>query len=189
MDVIEEHVVPDDARRTGDRAARVLRALGWVYQAPTGSSAIRTARTSQRESHTVQFEPTVVGELRRRRDAGVAKIVGVSDDYDAVAAAESAAHDELGDHVSASRSQPYYLDVTHPQANKGASSQFLSERYASRRRRSRRSATCPTTCSCSRTPGSRSRWGTRIARCSARRGTSRRRTTTTASRTPSSGSS
>ena len=26
----------------------------------------------------------------------------------------------LGEKVSAARSQPYYLDVTHPQANKGA---------------------------------------------------------------------
>ena len=27
--------------------------------------------------------------------------------------------EECGDHVSAARSQPYYLDVTHPMANKG----------------------------------------------------------------------
>ena len=27
--------------------------------------------------------------------------------------------DAFGDHVSAARSQPYYLDVTHPHANKG----------------------------------------------------------------------
>ena len=54
----------------------------------------------------------------------------MSDDYGAVAAASSAAHDELGDHVSASRSQPYYLDVTHPDANKGGVVKFLSEKYA-----------------------------------------------------------
>ena len=51
---------------------------------------------------------------------GVAKIVGVSDDYDAVAAAQQSIADELGDRVAAATSQPYYLDITHPRANKGA---------------------------------------------------------------------
>jgi hydroxymethylpyrimidine pyrophosphatase-like HAD family hydrolase len=53
----------------------------------------------------------------------------VSDDHDAVAAAEQKAHVELGDHVSAARSQPYYLDVTHPRANKGDVARFLARRY------------------------------------------------------------
>ena len=53
----------------------------------------------------------------------------MSDDHDAVARAGAAAHDEFGDHVSASRSQPYYLDVTHPQANKGGVVKFLSAKY------------------------------------------------------------
>jgi hydroxymethylpyrimidine pyrophosphatase-like HAD family hydrolase len=38
-------------------------------------------------------------------------------------------HDEFGDHVSAARSQPYYVDVTHPQANKGGVITFLSGKY------------------------------------------------------------
>jgi len=47
-----------------------------------------------------------------------------------VARASAAAHDKFGDHVTASRSQPYYLDVTHPDANKGAVAQYLSKRYS-----------------------------------------------------------
>jgi hydroxymethylpyrimidine pyrophosphatase-like HAD family hydrolase len=47
------------------------------------------------------------------------KIVGVSDDLDLVAACEASAQNLLGNRASAERSQPYYLDVTHPQANKG----------------------------------------------------------------------
>ena len=76
----------------------------------------------------MQFEPTVVDSFDGI-ETGVAKIVGVSDDHDVVAAAEQKAHAELGDHVSASRSQPYYLDVTHPEANKGAVAQFLARLY------------------------------------------------------------
>jgi hypothetical protein len=59
----------------------------------------------------------------------VAKLVGVSDDTDAVAKATSAVHDKFGDHVAAAASQPYYLDVTHPQANKGAVAQYLAAKY------------------------------------------------------------
>lgn len=71
-----------------------------------------------REQWTVKFPPTVVktfaGLLGR-----VAKIVGVSDDHDRVAICEKDVQQAGGTHISAARSQPYYLDVTHPQANKG----------------------------------------------------------------------
>lgn len=48
------------------------------------------------------------------------KIVGVSDDYALAAKCEADMATALGSRVSAKRSQPYYLDVTHPDANKGA---------------------------------------------------------------------
>jgi hypothetical protein len=71
-----------------------------------------------REQWTVKFPPTVVktfaGLLGR-----VAKIVGVSDDLERVAKCEKDVQEAGGTHISAARSQPYYLDVTHPQANKG----------------------------------------------------------------------
>jgi hydroxymethylpyrimidine pyrophosphatase-like HAD family hydrolase len=44
---------------------------------------------------------------------------------EAVAECEKKVREELGDHVSAARSQPYYLDVTHPAANKGSVVDFL----------------------------------------------------------------
>ena len=59
----------------------------------------------------------------------VAKLVGVSDDNDAVERATRAVHDKFGDHVTAAASQPYYLDVTHPQANKGAVAKYLAAKY------------------------------------------------------------
>src|SRR5467141_952284 len=90
----------------------------WVY---TDSGwYIRDAKGPhvEREQWTVKFPPTVVktfaGLLGR-----VAKIVGVSDDHDRVANCEKDVQLAGGAHISAARSQPYYLDVTHPQANKG----------------------------------------------------------------------
>ena len=49
---------------------------------------------------------------------GVVKIVGVSDDHDRVATCETELQRVFGTQISAARSQPYYLDVTHPTATK-----------------------------------------------------------------------
>jgi hydroxymethylpyrimidine pyrophosphatase-like HAD family hydrolase len=49
----------------------------------------------------------------------VAKIVGVSQNYETVARCEKDVQARFETSVSAARSQPYYLDVTHPRANKG----------------------------------------------------------------------
>jgi hypothetical protein len=59
----------------------------------------------------------------------VAKIVGVSDDPSAMERATVAAREQFGDHLTAAQSQPYYLDVTHPDANKGSVVKFLSSRF------------------------------------------------------------
>jgi Cof subfamily protein (haloacid dehalogenase superfamily) len=129
MEVIEERTIPDDLvpqtialLESSGLTVWVYRGADWFVRDPDGPHVAR-------ETHTVQFEPTVVASFDGIEDR-VAKIVGVSDDFDAVAAAESEAHDALGEHVSASRSQPYYLDITHPQANKGDVVRFLSARYA-----------------------------------------------------------
>ena len=128
MAVLEEHVIPDDAvaptirlLESFDLSVWMYRGADWYVRDPNGPHVAR-------EAHTVQFEPTVV-ESFDGIERGVAKIVGVSDDYDTVETAASAAREELGEYISASRSQPYYLDVTHPQANKGAVVTFLAKRY------------------------------------------------------------
>jgi Cof subfamily protein (haloacid dehalogenase superfamily) len=81
-----------------------------------------------RESSTVRFLPKLVASYDGLED-DVAKIVGVSDDHAAVAAAAGAERERFGDDVSASSSQPYYVDVTHPRANKGDVLRYLSAHY------------------------------------------------------------
>ena len=157
--------------------------------APTGSSATPTARTSRARRTPSSSSPRWSTASTASR-AGVAKIVGVSDDYDAVAAAESAAHERarrarLGVALAA------VLPRHHPSAGEQGRRGHVPGGALRRspRTRSRRSATCRTTSSCSRARACRSRWETLTERCSAPRGTSPRRTRTTASRTPSSDSS
>jgi Cof subfamily protein (haloacid dehalogenase superfamily) len=126
--VLEDRVVPPGCVA---QTIPLLASLGlsvWVYRGAEWLVVDRDGPHVAREAATVEFEPTVVDTFDGV-EADVAKIVGVSDDHDAVAAAEQAMQAELGDHVSAARSQPYYLDVTHPQANKGAVARFLARRY------------------------------------------------------------
>jgi Cof subfamily protein (haloacid dehalogenase superfamily) len=90
----------------------------WIYTATDWFVRDVNAPHVAREQWTVKFPPKVVktfdGLLGR-----VAKIVGVSDNLEAVAKCEKDVQQAGGTHISAARSQPYYLDVTHPRANKG----------------------------------------------------------------------
>jgi Cof subfamily protein (haloacid dehalogenase superfamily) len=128
MTVLEQKVIPDELVPS---IIAMLESAGldvWIYRGAEWLVRDLEAPHIARESFTVQFDPTLVENF----DAftkDVAKLVGVSDDHDLVASVASAAHDEFGDHVSAARSQPYYLDVTHPNANKGGVVRFLSARY------------------------------------------------------------
>ena len=129
MSVIEQRVLPEDLVKPVSELFGSFSLDTWVYQGadwyvpdPNGSHVAR-------ETATVKFEPKVMTGLDGLT-SNIAKLVGVSDDLDAVARASTAAHDKFGDHVTASRSQPYYLDVTHPDANKGAVARYLSQRYS-----------------------------------------------------------
>lgn len=112
----------------------------WIYQGNDWFVRERHGSHVDREEKTVQFSPTVVSNFDGLLN-NVAKIVGVSDDTEAVARCEADVQQKFsgqvccqtgtssrdGEQVSAARSQPYYLDVTHPRANKGAVIQRLSE--------------------------------------------------------------
>ena len=80
---------------------------------------------ASREASIIQRPPAVVSNFESVL-TGVVKIVGVSEDHPRVAACEAAVQKQFGTHVSAACSQPYYLDVTHPSANKGVVIERLS---------------------------------------------------------------
>ena len=101
IELIEEH----------DLVAWLYTDTVWYVQDPKGPHV-------DRESRTVGFGPEVTSDYSAYV-AQTAKIVGVSDDYDRVAKCEKDVQQAGGTHISAARSQPYYLDVTHPEANKG----------------------------------------------------------------------
>jgi Cof subfamily protein (haloacid dehalogenase superfamily) len=119
MTILEERLVPPQiARRTFDYLEK--RGVDiWVYSG--GEWLIRDPKGAhvEREEFTVKFAPKVVPDFDEALAASH-KIVGVSDDHDLLAKCETEVQALLGAAASATLSQPYYLDVTHPLANKGA---------------------------------------------------------------------
>jgi len=128
MSVVEQKVIPPELVHPIISLIESFELDVWVYRGAEWLVRDRAAPHVAHEAFTVRFEPTVV-EGYDDVSSDVAKIVGVSDDHDLVASVSAAAQDEFGDHVSAARSQPYYVDVTHPLANKGSVVQYLSVRY------------------------------------------------------------
>jgi Cof subfamily protein (haloacid dehalogenase superfamily) len=90
----------------------------WLYTEKDWFVRDLRAYRVDREEKTVQFPPKVTPTFDRLFDR-VAKIVGISENYDTVARCEKNVQERCGTSVSAARSQPFYLDVTHPKANKG----------------------------------------------------------------------
>jgi len=80
-----------------------------------------------RERHTVGFDPTVVANFDAVIDR-IDKLVCVSDDLAQLDAVEATLRPALAGRANIERSQPYYLDITHPVANKGDAVRRLAER-------------------------------------------------------------
>jgi len=118
LTVISEHLLsPQVARRAvdmlGTRGVEVWIFSGqdWLVRDPDGPYV-------PLERRTVGFPPTIVGDFGAALDAA-AKIVGVSNNFDLLVQCEGDVRAALADSASVARSQPYYLDITHPLANKG----------------------------------------------------------------------
>jgi Cof subfamily protein (haloacid dehalogenase superfamily) len=125
LSVIEERTLaPDVAAGTVD----LILGHGldvWVYAGNDWLVRDAKAPHVDREAWTVKFPPKVVRDFDGALDK-VVKIVGVSDDHDLVQRCEADAQAAIGAHATAARSQPYYLDVTHHDANKGFVADYLS---------------------------------------------------------------
>jgi Cof subfamily protein (haloacid dehalogenase superfamily) len=125
LTILEQKTVPADVAR---QAIDLIRAQGldaWVYRGNDWLITRADAPHAAREAWTVKFEPKIVTDVGKELDQ-IAKIVGVSDDHDKVQRCEAAAQASFGSRATAARSQPYYLDITNKDANKGAVVEYLS---------------------------------------------------------------
>ena len=112
------------------RLIEVLPSLGvdmWVYTDTNWYLRDIKGPYVEHEVHAVKFTPTQVNDFSSIPFDRVTKIVGVSEDFDKLAAVEKSIQLDFAGAVSATRSQKYYLDITHPDANKGEGILLLSE--------------------------------------------------------------
>jgi Cof subfamily protein (haloacid dehalogenase superfamily) len=129
LKVIEQHLIPEPAARS---ALDVLAAFGadiWIFTTDQWLVRNRAGDYVPRERQTIQAQPFVVADfgpyvLR------AAKIVGSSMDFVRLAECEAAMRKALAEKASVARSQPYYLDVTAPDVDKGTVVDILSNRLA-----------------------------------------------------------
>jgi transaldolase len=126
LSVLDERLLPEyllpaliDTIQAHGLDIFLFRATDWYVR------SLEAPRVS-REASTVHRAPVVVPNFDGVF-SGVVKIVGVSEDHPRVEACEAAVQKQFGTQVSAARSQPHYLDVTHPLANKGVVIERLSK--------------------------------------------------------------
>jgi Cof subfamily protein (haloacid dehalogenase superfamily) len=126
LTILEEKTVPADVAR---QAIDLMRTQGldtWVYSGNDWLITKADAPHVAREAWTVKFQPKIVSDVCEHLQE-VAKIVGVSDDLEKVKRCEAEAQAAFGGRATANRSQPYYLDVTNKNANKGCVVEYLAQ--------------------------------------------------------------
>ena len=116
---ISEQRIPADVAR--DVIAMILehKLDAWLYSGSEWLVHNKDAPHVDREMKTVKFEPVVAADFGDKINDAI-KIVGVSDDHARIEDCARKVKERFGSTVSSALSQPYYLDVTHPQANKGS---------------------------------------------------------------------
>jgi hypothetical protein len=125
LTILEQKTVPVDV---ASQAIDLIREHGldaWVYRGNDWLITKADGPHVTREAWTVRFAPKIVADVGEQLDQ-VTKIVGVSDDFDKVRRCEADAQAAFGQRATAARSQPYYLDITNKEANKGAVVNYLS---------------------------------------------------------------
>ncbi len=128
LEPIEGNAVPVEiARRSIEFLARQGAEL-WIHTEKHWLVLDAEGAYVDHEIRTIQTAPTVLASFDPPGAIDRAyKIVGVSKDFELLARCERELAAELGASATVARSQLYYLDVTHPLANKGHAVQRLSQ--------------------------------------------------------------
>jgi Cof subfamily protein (haloacid dehalogenase superfamily) len=126
LSIVDERLLPDSVLPA---LVEMIQGYGldvWLFRTTDWCVRSIDAPRVSRETSNIQRKPNVIPSFEGVL-LGVAKVVGVSNDHPRVAECEQAVQKAFGSQVSAARSQPHYLDVTHPGANKGVVIERLSQ--------------------------------------------------------------
>jgi len=120
LSVIKEHDLSQSSIPALEALVHQHKLDLWIYTRDRWLVPNLDAYHVQNNAQTMHFRPEVFSGLERLRPGEIIKLVGTSDDFDAVEACEQSIKARFGNSVSASRSQVQYIDITHPLANKGS---------------------------------------------------------------------
>lgn len=118
LSVIAEHLLPPAIALRAVAALDAREVQVWVFSGQDWLVRHPDGPYVGLEERTVGFRAKVVEDWETSL-ASTAKIVGVSEDFALLARCEAEVSAALADNACVARSQPYYLDITHPLANKG----------------------------------------------------------------------
>ncbi|HUO23383.1 MAG TPA: Cof-type HAD-IIB family hydrolase [Caulobacteraceae bacterium] len=119
LSVIESHPIDPGLAR---KAVDLLTGQGldvWLYTDADWFVSDPKGEHVDREAWILQFDPIPATNFTADQLAGAYKIVGVSKDIAKVAATAPLAQDVLGAGVSATQSEPKFIDITSARATKG----------------------------------------------------------------------
>lgn len=118
LTIIEQRLITPKVARM---ALTVFHSFGidaWIFTADSWLAHDPGGAYVENEKWSIQALPKIVARLEDHLD-GVAKIVGVSGDFERLARCEAVVRKAIMEGASIARSQPYYLDVTPAGTNKG----------------------------------------------------------------------
>jgi Cof subfamily protein (haloacid dehalogenase superfamily) len=126
LSIIAEHHIPGRIARRAIAQMERDGIASWVFAGADWLVKDDHAPLVERERHTVQFAAKRVDDFTPYL-ASAAKIVGASTDHRRIACCEAKLSLAFAKAATVARSQAYYLDITHPLANKGAALAVLAE--------------------------------------------------------------
>jgi Cof subfamily protein (haloacid dehalogenase superfamily) len=118
MSIVESLLLAPDIAREAMKIIAAHNMDPWVYTETEWLVHDESAPHVAREEFTLGFPAKAVADFGDALDH-VGKLVAVGDDKAVVSQCNDALSAALGGHASATRSQSFFIDVTHPDANKG----------------------------------------------------------------------
>jgi Cof subfamily protein (haloacid dehalogenase superfamily) len=124
--VISRHLIAPDVAKAAVAAIEKAGADPWVFSGDDWCVRNRDHPRVALEQRTVGFAPKVVDDFSAVIGSA-AKIVAVSNDSSRLTRLQDEVRGTLSHGANIARSQSYYLDFTHPLANKGHAMQELAK--------------------------------------------------------------
>lgn len=123
--VVAELTIPEAACRAAVAHLQANAVDAWVFADGLWYATSDQGHYVPRERLSIHQDPVLVPDLGPHL-ARVHKVMGASPDFALMARMEMEVRFRLGPDAAVHRSQSYYLDITHPQANKGFAAASLA---------------------------------------------------------------